>query len=600
MRFLRVNSYQMTDTLISLRLDDLPLLQHIISDLGVAQAIDSALPPHGHWSGISIGQVAATWLCYILSECDHRLQNVEEWSVQNLDLLRILNENAAMSRLDFTDDKLGALLDKISDVGIWGEIESAINGRCLSIYRLNEADALATFRVDAAPMQSHGEVKADGLLQYGYHKHHADLPQFKVKLCSLDNDLTHFSYPVASMTVSGNQSDDGLYIPIIEQSKAVLRNTQGYERGNLYIGDSKFGAIENRAYVVAQEDYYLMPLSLVQLSQKARKAIIESTDKSLYSDVRRMEGKEKVTIATGFESTDTMNYVLDGQVLSWTERRLFVQSAAYATSQIAAFEVRLSKVKAALTDLCVRKKGKAVIETAELLQKEIDKLLKDNHLGDFLTVQIITTTTTTTLRAYGTKSARTVLSHVFELDIATNDAAMDSHKALLGWQVYATNTPLALLPFADCVFKYRHQSNIEHNFNHLRNKVAHLVPVFLQKESRIIGLVHILSLALKVCAVLEYKIADALHKTNAELSNIYEGNPKRSTPRPSAKRICKAFKGISLAIICTDNVIKYAIMTVLDPKQVYILQLLGIPQTVYTKIAQNVKFFFSPPFFNET
>ena len=43
----------MADSLISLRLDDLPLLQHIISDLGVAQAIDAALPPHGHWSGIS-------------------------------------------------------------------------------------------------------------------------------------------------------------------------------------------------------------------------------------------------------------------------------------------------------------------------------------------------------------------------------------------------------------------------------------------------------------------------------------------------------------------------------------------------------------------
>ena len=526
-----------------------------------------------------------------MSACDHRLQNVEGWSVQNLDLLRILNENAAISRLDFTDDKLGALLDKISDVGVWGAVESAINGRSLSIYRLNETDSLATFRLDAAPMQSHGQVKTDGLLQYGYHKHHADLPQFKVKLCSLDNDLTHFSYPVASMTVSGNQSDDGLYIPIIEQSKAVLRNTQGYERGNLYIGDSKFGAIDNRAYVVAQEDYYLMPLSLVQLPQKARKAIIENTDKSLYSDVTRVEGKETVAIATGFETTETINYTLNGQVFTWSERRLFVQSAAYATSQIAAFDARLSKVKATLTDLCVRKKGKAVIETAELLQKEIDKLLKDSHLGDFLTVEIATTTTTTILRAYGTKPARTVQSHVFELLMTTNDAAIDSHKALLGWQVYATNTPVLLLPFADCVFKYRHQSNIEHNLDHLRNKVAHLVPVFLQKESRIIGLVHILSLALKVCAVLEYKIADALHKTNAQLSNIYEGNPKRSTPRPSAKRICKAFKGIAAAIICTDGGIQYAVMTPLDDKQTYILQLLGIPQTVYTKIVQNAKFF---------
>ena len=113
------------------------------------------------------------------------------------------------------------------------------------------------------------------------------------------------------MTVSGNTSDDELYLPIIEQSKAVLRGIPDYEKGNLYVGDSKFGSIGNRGYVVSGEDYYLMPLSLVQLSQKERSVLIKSRDKSTYFDVLRQEGEEKVLIAQGFEILQEQDYELN-------------------------------------------------------------------------------------------------------------------------------------------------------------------------------------------------------------------------------------------------------------------------------------------------
>jgi transposase len=149
-------------------------------------------------------------------------------------------------------------------------------------------------------MQSHGEVSEGGLLQYGYHKQHANLPQFKVKLCTLDNELNHFAYPVTHLTVSGNKSDDELYMPIIKQSKAVLSGISGYEKGNLYVGDSKFGSISNRAYVVGGQDYYLMPLSLVQLSQKERDVLIKGSNKAAYFDVLRQEGDQTPLVCTWY------------------------------------------------------------------------------------------------------------------------------------------------------------------------------------------------------------------------------------------------------------------------------------------------------------
>jgi transposase len=590
----------MSRELINIRVDELPLLQHIISDLGIKRSIDSVLPAHGNWSGISMGTITEYWLCYILSTCDHRLQNVEDWSESRLPLLQVLSGESDLSSLDFSDDKLGLLLEKLGNSTAWGEIEAGINKNCLSVYRFEEVDQLATFRLDAAPMQSHGEVKEGGLLQYGYHKHHADLPQFKIKLCTLDNELNHFAYPVTHLTVSGNTSDDELYIPIIKQNKVVLRGIPGYEKGNLYVGDSKFGAIASRAYVTQGEDYYLMPLSLVQLSQQERETLIKKSESSSYFNVFRGEGEDKEEIAKGFEILQELDYQLDGIDLSWTERRLFVHGTAYAKSQQHAFDNRLAKMIAQLEDLPTRKQGKAHLTTKEEYQETIDKLLKDNGLVDFLEVKIQTTETTKELRAYGSKPARTEITRTFSIEITKNEAAIAEHKILLGWQVYATNAPKTLLPFEKCVLKYRHQSNIESSFDDLRNKVAHLVPIYLQKDERIKGLVNLLLLALKVCAVLEYKMAEALRENDEQLCQIYEGNPKRCSKRPSSKRICKAFDGVAIALVFVNYKLQFAIMTNLEPVQTKILNLLNIEKQIYTALADKIQIFFLEKNMSET
>lgn len=590
----------MNHNLISLRLDEIPLLHELIVELRIKSSIDEVLLEHGNWRGISAGTITEFWLCYILSECDHRLQNVEDWSESRLDLLRLLSEEMSLSSLDFTDDKLGLLLEKIGDTEVWGKIEETINSQCLSVYRFGEEGDLATFRLDAAPMQSHGQVEEGGLLQYGYHKHHANLPQFKVKLCALDNELTHFAYPITHLTVSGNTSDDELYIPIIKQSKAVLRGVSGYEKGNLYVGDTKFGSIANRAYVVGGADYYLMPLSLVQLSQKEREDLIKKSDSTTYNKVLRREGEENVEIAQGFEVLQELEYPLEEKPLKWSERRLFVNGTAYAKSQQQSFENRLVKVIAQLEDLPTRKQGKTNLDSIEAYQLAINKLLKDNDLEGLLTVTVQCTEVKKELRAYGAKPARTEITNTFSIEISKDEVAIEAYKLLLGWQVYATNAPKELLSFEKCVLKYRHQSNIESRFDDLRNKVAHLVPIYLQKDERIKGLVNLLLLALKVCSVLEYRIAEALSKNDEQLYQIYEGNPKRGSKKPSSKRILKAFDGISIALIFVNYKLQLAIMTDLEPVQMKILKLLNFNKDIYTKLAHKCNIFFSEKIISET
>ena len=69
------------------RLDDLPLLFAIQERLKVASILDQLVPQHPNWVGeLSFGYVVVGWQVYLLSQCDHRLNHVEDWVGQHLDV----------------------------------------------------------------------------------------------------------------------------------------------------------------------------------------------------------------------------------------------------------------------------------------------------------------------------------------------------------------------------------------------------------------------------------------------------------------------------------------------------------------------------------
>src|SRR5436190_21479331 len=77
--------------------------------------------------------------------------------------------------------------------------------------------------------------------------------------------------------------------------------------------------------------------------------------------------------------------------------------------------------------------------------------------------------------------------------------------------------------------------------------------MYLQYESRIEGLVLLLSLALRLLTVMEWTVRKQLHESGQTLTGLYAGQPGRQANRPSAELLLNAFKGISLAIIETAS-----------------------------------------------
>ena len=76
--------------------------------------------------GLSLGAVLVGWLSYLLSQGDHRLNQVEEWA---LGLKSTLSQclSPSVRSLDFSDDRLERVLDRLGEDAAWDNFEGALN-----------------------------------------------------------------------------------------------------------------------------------------------------------------------------------------------------------------------------------------------------------------------------------------------------------------------------------------------------------------------------------------------------------------------------------------------------------------------------------------
>jgi hypothetical protein len=122
-------------TLTHERVDDIPLLLAQLERMEVAPLLDEHFPTHGNWHGLSRGAVTSVWMTFILSEANHRLNQVEPWAAQRLITLTA-GVGQPVRALDFSDDRLAAVLDYLSDDPQWEAFEQALNTQTLRVYDL--------------------------------------------------------------------------------------------------------------------------------------------------------------------------------------------------------------------------------------------------------------------------------------------------------------------------------------------------------------------------------------------------------------------------------------------------------------------------------
>lgn len=96
---------------------------------------------------------------------------------------------------------------------------------------------------------------------------------------------------------------------------------------------------------------------------------------------------------------------------------------------------------------------------------------------------------------------------------------------------------------------YREEYLVERGFGRLKGKPLSLSPMYVQSDQRATGLIHLLSLALRILILLEWRCRQRLADQHESLPGLYAGNPKRSTRRPTAEALLQAFQLIHLSVV---------------------------------------------------
>ena len=159
------------------RVDDVPLLLGFLIQLRLPEILDRHLPPHPLHQGLSNGWLITVWIAYILSQADHRKSHVQAW-VDGLHHTLETLIGQPIRPVEFSDDRLTLVLNRLSDPDAWHELEADLWHTQCDVYALPPVERV---HLDATTSYGYHAIDDDGLMQLGHSKdHRPDLPQIKL------------------------------------------------------------------------------------------------------------------------------------------------------------------------------------------------------------------------------------------------------------------------------------------------------------------------------------------------------------------------------------------------------------------------------------
>src|SRR5712692_5785019 len=135
------------------RVDDIPLLLAHSDKMDVPALLDAYFKPHGNWEGMSLGWTTAVWIAHILSEGDHRMNQVQAWVAHRVQTLSICTGQQIREH-SWSDDRLALVLDALSDDQKWQQFETALTRQLIRVYDLKPKRV----RVDSTTVRGYWTV----------------------------------------------------------------------------------------------------------------------------------------------------------------------------------------------------------------------------------------------------------------------------------------------------------------------------------------------------------------------------------------------------------------------------------------------------------
>lgn len=136
---------------------------------------------------------------------------------------------------------------------------------------------------------------------------------------------------------------------------------------------------------------------------------------------------------------------------------------------------------------------------------------------------------------------------------------------------------------AQAVWAYREQDLIGQCFGRLKGYPLSLTPLYLQYAHRVVGLILLLTIALRVLVLAQFVARKNLKEQGQKLSGLYAGQPGRQTDSPTTEMMLRAFRGVTLTQLSVNGETHWH-LSPLSETQKSILKLLGLSSQTFSKL----------------
>jgi transposase len=423
--------------------------------------------------------------------------------------------------------------------------------------------------------QGETEGKSESLIQYGYSKdHRPDLRQYRHALATLDPA----GVPLLGATLAGNGDDDSMYYPFWNRLVSVIGH-----RHFVYIADAKAASYSTRSQLNQAAGIYCFPLPMTGQTPERLHQWVLSPPAQLQSISLPQQSVEEPPVCWGFElSLCHLEAVPDTQrTFGWSERYLVIRSEALAQRQRQGLDQRLEKTQQALDKLVLK-----AAKDCCVLKNQVQTILKRYRTDDYFITEVQTQQVSQQV-GRGRPSQKhpkpqTIIEQ-FRLQVQRQPETIEQARALCGWRLYVTNATPDQFSLADAVIYYREQWQLERGFHRFKRGQLPALPMFLQDQQRIVGLMFLLTVALRLLTLMEFVVQQQLQTLQLSLEGIYAGNPKRKTERPSAEQLLSAFREITLYFL-KDGTVEISPLTLLQQR---ILALMRVPLSIYQLVSPS-------------
>lgn len=135
---------------------------------------------------------------------------------------------------------------------------------------------------------------------------------------------------------------------------------------------------------------------------------------------------------------------------------------------------------------------------------------------------------------------------------------------------------------------YRGGWGLERDLHLVKDRPLGISPLYVRRDDQILGLTRLLTLALRLLTWIETHIRRGLVRTGEPLAGLDEGQPRRTTDRPTGVRLLKAVARaeITLTQIQMGTRPRWPI-TPLPKVLAQALAYLGLSPSLYQRLAEN-------------